>query len=715
MTAVAAEADPYLLPAPAPGSPVVLPERISSANPHPVSRYQDLNWSLAPLIDNPGVHLWKIHWKDCPAQLRGPLRQAAWAMINGELRPTYLQTRGAGARGRSSATTISDTCREWMRFARWLHERGITDIAACAGVEWRDYAAGRVNGVSRDHAVKILGQLTDLWAFDQLTACPSGITRPPWESEGADGYLPAAGGTAGGENTTEPIDPQVIGPLLVWAIRVVEDFSDDILAAWAENRRLTALAGNTVGSAAGKATLEAYLLPLVRSGASLPAVRHKGTFMLARTFIAATTGASPAQLDRFQVRHGSLTALAARRPGPCPLEVPVTGQVNGRPWRQHLDFGEAPELMRHLGTAAAVICLYLTGMRAQEVQGLRSGCCPDPGPGPGGIPGRHLIRSRHYKNVTDADGNHVSAGEDREVPWVAIAPVVRAIRVLERIVPPGELLLSVTHHTFGIQHRRRVGALKAGSLNGRIEDFIAWANREAASCGAPDQVIPEDPCGAIGTARFRRTLAWHVARRSGGLIALAIQYGHMRTILDARTSSGYASRSRDGIHSVLDVETALAAADTAARLEDRLAAGERISGTAARRALAAVAEVPRFEGRLVTKNFTRQATAYLARDGLVLFDNPDGCLICVFKRDTALCEPGPGATAPAQHDCRPGCGNAVRTDQHARDLRERAARTDQLADCAPGPVARRLHAAADRERAAADAHDATAQAAGALT
>jgi integrase len=714
VSAVAAEADPYLLPAPAPGSPVVLPERISPGNSHPVSRYQDLTWSLAPLIDNPGVHLWKIHWRNCPAQLRGPLRQAAWAMINGELRPTYLQTRGAGARGRNSATTISDTCREWMRFARWLHERGITSLAAWTGDEWRDYVAGRVSRVSRDHAVKILGQLTDLWAFDQLIACPSGITRPPWESEGADGYLPAAGRTAGGENAIEPIDPQVIGPLLVWAIRVVEDLSDDILAAWAENRRLTALAGNTAGSAAGKAALEAYLLPLVRSGAPLPAVRHKGTFMLARTFIAATTGASPAQLDRFQVRHGSLTALAARQPGPCPLGVPVTGQVNGRPWRQRLDFGEAPELMRQLGTAAAVICLYLTGMRAQEVQSLRTGCCPDPGPGPDGSPGRHLIRSRHYKNVTDADGNHVSAGEDREVPWVAIAPVVRAIRVLERFVPPGELLLSVTHHTFGIQHRRRVGALKAGSLNGRIEDFIAWANREAARCGAPDQVIPEDPCGAIGTARFRRTLAWHVARRPGGLIALAIQYGHMRTILDARISSGYASRSRHGIHGVLDVETALAAADTAARLEDRLAAGERISGPAARRALAAVAEAPRFEVRLVTKNFARQAAAYLARDGLILFDNPDGCLICVFKRDTALCEPGPDATAPNQPDCRPGCGNAARTDGHALDLRERAARTDQLAAHAPAPIARRLRAAADRDRAAADAHDATAQPAGAL-
>ena len=712
MTA-AAEADSYVLPLPAPGGPVVLPKWISPGNRHPVSRYEDLTWSLAPLIDNPSGHLCSIRWQGCPAPLQDPLRLAAWAMINGELRPTYLHARGPHARGRNSAAGMAETCREWMRLARWLHGRGITSLAACTQTQWRAYAAGRVkDGTSREHVRKVLGNLTDLWAFDQLTARPSGITRPPWETEGINGYLPAAGRAVHGENTTEPLDPQVIGPLLVWAIRVTEDFSADILAAWAENRRLTAFASSTAGSPADTAGLEAYLLPRIRSGSYLPTVRHKGTVTLARNYIAAICGASPGQLDRFGLRHG-LTALAARRPGPCPLSLPVTGQVNGHPWRQHLDFGEAPELMRHLGTAAAVICLYLTGMRPQEVQGLRSGCCPDPEPGRDGIPERHLIRGRHYKNATDADGNHVSAGEEREVPWVAIDPVVRAVRALESIVPAGELLLSATHHNFAFG-RRYAGALKADTLNTRIEDFIAWANREAAAHGIPDQAIPADPCGPVVLSRLRRTLAWHVARRPGGLIALAIQYGHMRTILDARTSSGYASRSRDGIHSVLDVETALAAAETAARLQDRLAAGERISGPTARRAIAAVAEAPRFTGRLVTKNFTRQATAHLARDGLVLFDNPDGCLICVFRHDTALCDPGPGATAPSQHHCRPGCGNAVRTDAHARDLRERADQTDQLADCAPEPVARRLRAAAGRDRAAADAHDTTAQPAEAL-
>ena len=50
-------------------------------------------------------------------------------------------------------------------------------------------------------------------AFDQLSARPNGIERPPWEELGIDDYLPAAT-TAGGENATEPLAEQTIGPLL---------------------------------------------------------------------------------------------------------------------------------------------------------------------------------------------------------------------------------------------------------------------------------------------------------------------------------------------------------------------------------------------------------------------------------------------------------------------------------------------------------------------
>ncbi|MDX3697346.1 DUF6381 family protein [Streptomyces europaeiscabiei] len=99
----------------------------------------------------------------------------------------------------------------------------------------------------------------------------------------------------------------------------------------------------------------------------------------------------------------------------------------------------------------------------------------------------------------------------------------------------------------------------------------------------------------------------------------------------------------------------------------------------------------------------------------MLYDNPDAFLICAFKHDNALCEPEPGAAAPRQYDCRPGCGNTVRTDTHTRQLRERADELDQLAAHSPGPVSKRLRANANRLRETADTHDTTAHTAETLT
>jgi len=84
-------------------------------------------------------------------------------------------------------------------------------------------------------------------------------------------------------------------------------------------------------------------------------------------------------------------------------------------------------------------------------------------------------------------------------------------------------------------------------------------------------------------------------------------------------------------------------------------------------------------------------------------------LICAFKRENAGCDPAPGATAPNQPNCQRGCGNIVRTDSHARGLREHAQEVEELAASAPEPVARRMRASAARHRADADAHDATSQ------
>ncbi|MFC7585576.1 hypothetical protein ACFQYP_18890 [Nonomuraea antimicrobica] len=372
----------------------------------------------------------------------------------------------------------------------------------------------------------------------------------------------------GGENTTEPLAAETMGPLLVWAMRMVDDFADDILAAWAETQRLKAAACSNPSTPAGKAALHAYLDPLINGMAPLPATPNQGRVALARHYVGGKAGASESQIRTFSEQN-DLKAAVGGRPGPCPLNILVTGWIAGGPWREVLDFNEAAGLMRHLGTAAFVVCAYLTGMSPGEVLGLRTGCCPDPKHDEHGNVGRHLIRGRDYKNSVDEHGNHRSAGTEREVPWVAITPVVNAVRVPERMVPEGCLLFDHDAHDLR-KSRPGTGSLKPISLGTRIEAFIAWANAEATTHGLSDQFVPPDPHGPVGTQRFRRSLAWHIARRPNGLVALAIQYGHLRSTF---VSDGYASRSRGGIHELIDVETVRAVADTVADLRDGLQAG----------------------------------------------------------------------------------------------------------------------------------------------
>ena len=212
-------------------------------------------------------------------------------------------------------------------------------------------------------------------------------------------------------------------------------------------------------------------------------------------------------------------------------------------------------------------------------------------------------------------------------------------------------------------------------------------------------MIPADPHGAIGTERFRRTLAWHIARRPGGLVALAIQYGHMRTAV----SSGYAARSRDGIHDLLDIETARATADTLATLHEALAAGTGVSGPAARRAIHAAAQAPTFVGSIRS---TRQAKAILRNPSLAVYNNPNAFLMCVYNRDKALCHRVGTRDTPTLDRCVSTCANIARTDHHAAQLGAQAENLEKQAasKMIPGPLADRLHHRAESLRDLAAQH-----------
>ncbi|WP_329564352.1 integrase (plasmid) [Streptomyces uncialis] len=700
MTA-AVDLDSYVLPLPTPTSPVVSAHLVVPVYAHLNAVYAAPIWPLAPLTANPSSKRPTIHWSTCPARFQDELRLLAWNLINGELRPTFLRERPVRMRGRISAENIRDTVGHWKHLAAWLNDRGVITLGGCSSAVLHDYGQHLLTKhTSRRNVLVILGALTRLWAFDQLSARPAGIERPPWDEFGADDYLLAASaGSSGGENETNPVAEQTMGPLLVWAMRMVDDFADDILAAWAETRRLTRKARRQRSTPAGNKVLNAYIGRLLATGSALPTTERGGKRRLARTYIAAITGASIAQVDRI-ARREQLAAIAAERPGPCPLEIPVRGRIHGQPWRARLDFAEAATLMRHLGTASFTVAAYLTGMRPQEVLGLRTGCCPAPEPGADGVVGRHLIRANEYKTATDEHGHHQSAGVERDVPWVAITPVVNAIRVLERIVPDGHLLFD--HHAHDLRATRPgSGSLTHHTITSRIEDFIAWANTEATAHELSSEIIPPDLHGTIGTGRFRRSLAWHIARRPGGLVALALQYGHLRTAL---VSEGYASRSRDGIHELIDMETVRAVVDTVADLHDDLESGAGVSGPAARHAIKTAAGAPHFAGTAITALSARRL---LDNEDAMLFNNPQALLLCHYKREKALCHRDGVKDTPSLDHCVPGCGNIVRTDRHAALLRFRANTLDVRASASPQPVGDRLRANAARLRAVSDTHDRT--------
>jgi hypothetical protein len=177
----------------------------------------------------------------------------------------------------------------------------------------------------------------------------------------------------------------------------------------------------------------------------------------------------------------------------------------------------------------------------------------------------------------------------------------------------------------------------------------------------------------------------------------------MRTAFDW-TTEGYGSRSRDGIHELIDLETARAVADTVAALHDDLGNGGGISGPAARRAIRAAATAPRFVGTPISLASARKL---LKNEDAMIYDNPHALVLCHYKRDRALCHRGGIKDTPSLDRCVPGCGNIARTDQQAAQLRDRAASLESRAAHVPEPVGDRMRATAARLHEQADKHDRT--------
>ncbi|WP_089107753.1 hypothetical protein [Streptomyces hyaluromycini] len=309
-------------------------------------------------------------------------------------------------------------------------------------------------------------------------------------------------------------------------------------------------------------------------------------------------------------------------------------------------------------------------MRDSEIKHLRRSCVSTQRDADGRIY-RHRLHGLAFKG----EGVHGAAAT-----WIVTAPVARAVAVLERCQPADEPYL-FAHPLKSANHQRHHIAGRVRTSATTIKDIAALAKWINTYCGvhARTDSIPEvgGHLPHLTTRKFRRTLAWFIARRPGGTIAGALQYRHQRI----QMFEGYAGTSDSGFRDEVEAEEAFARGQFLASMgadDDRPA----LTGPAGAEAEARLAELARqtvFDGQVVTDE--ARLRRILARHDTHLY--PGTFITCVYNPDRALCRtPAGAADQPVMADCQPlACRNTALTSANRQAMADHLARLeDALAD-----------------------------------
>ena len=601
----------------------------------------------------------KFRWDSIPEGWEPRLKLYVWHLLNEGSPSSFVFAHGKATSTVLSAIATYRVLGRWRRFVVWLSERGISDLADVNSDLFEHFAASAIHHerVSRSVAKPLLHSISQLWSIAQVYQKVG--PPPPWfGAENIADYLPREAKQS--ENQTPVIPLDTIAVLLTWARRYIENFSDDIISARVERDRLRESVKSTRSRSDPKlGVAKTWFAERVAAGAGIPSVAGKP----AHIYIAAMLGISHSAWSGFahlQPNREALREYTRRHPDPCPLDLEMTGTIDGALWRQSVDYYEVDMEWERLAASALVTIAYLSGMRLNEVLNLRRGCLRRSADG-----GHWVIRGRPADKtspvITRAGG---------QVEWRTIEPAARAIAVLEKMSTSDLLFESAA---LAPNWKRDGDPLD-------VRTATTWLNRFASFCSAstPASLTTAGAESAQLTFRmFRRTLAHYIARQPGGTIALAVQYHHMRAI----TSEGYAARRRDGFPALLEIETARAAAEALADIAESAERTGNVTGAGASRIVAAATRFKNeFGGRKLTD---REARRFLSVSEHRVFPNPQLFVVCNFDPEKALClrsgEREAGSN-PRLTNCQSNCGNVVVTDKMAALATERASALLQLAD-----------------------------------
>ncbi|WP_315068009.1 hypothetical protein [uncultured Microbacterium sp.] len=631
-----------------------------------LSRFADNTWDLTPAVFEEHSTKVSINFLTFEARWRDAIKSYLWSLINDD---EVRAVPGAIPEARPSVRSISLIKSSLTRLFSKLDSLGVTDLQQLDAQRLEDLAIDLGSTSTFAQGRKVLTEVRRLWSYRSVVPRPlKMLPGVPWNGDRATDLLPAPPMRA--ENKTARIADSTLLPLMAWSIRFVEDFSEDILASFREYQRLIVLeyrhrpGEEPVSEAASRGNssrenLAEVLRTLKRMGRGLPGrVLVDGSREVQLNHLGRLAHSNPQWLKK---NHFDLLAeFNLPIDDDAYITVPCSGRLDGAVWRREpLPWAEIPVFATRLQTACFIVIGYLSGMRPGEVLSLTRDCLSHDAE-----TGIWTVTGTRWKAVRDDQGEKRPQGESRETPWVVHPVAARAIQTL-RELHHGELLFPAKLRPQPLRGIRPPENLRSGKartssqLGTDIIEFTAWVNRYVEHTGRID-LIPDDPRGRVNPRRLRRTLAWHIVRRPRGLVAAAIQYGHVATYI----TQGYAGNYASGFPDDLAFERWLARFEELSELDRYASAGGRVSGPAADELVdRASSAKAKFAGRVLP---THRQAASLLNDPLLQVYPGDG-MHCVFNSETALC--ARDAPKPLMSSCQSACSNIARTDADVETLR----------------------------------------------
>lgn len=662
-----------------------------------LSRFGDEVWHLKPAHPDAHVSLPPLSWQRFPPGLVPAFK----AFFLAALDHPYPAGPGVQRPGeRASVATFHYWFTDLRLFAHWLTSRGIAQLCEVTDQDLEAYR-GHVLGLARAAGRKadMLAVIRTLWLYRSHLPAPARLaTAYPWAGASAKNLVALP--PPGRENKTPRIAPATMDGLLAWVLRMIEHAGPDIRDAWLEYRQLDCGIHPSQAGYSGTLgdRLPVFLERTRQAGGCLPG-RPDGHGGAAVNFghILRLAGIPEARRAGLTAAQGKLIAEAGLPVAAGTYLGSITGRINGRPWRQTpITAGELPTLVRLLFAAGFITVCYLSGMRPGEALNLARGC-RDTDPETGEL----LVRGRRGKGFDRTP--YAPAAADPGRAWTVVTSVHTAIALLEDLADGPFLFPAspVSPHALRPNH---ANARSCAAINKDIDDFVTWVN--TAFCRADGTLpIPPDPTKHLHATRLRRTLAYFIVRRPRGLIAAALQYGHVH----AKVTLSYAGDADTSWMNDLAVERLEMVLEQIEQDTALLGSGEHVSGPAAQEYRSRVGCSARFAGQVISqvRNIERLLTQ--ADPGI----HHGEAMTCVWHAPTAACrqarlEAGlPASESPEEAECRSGCRNLAYTDRDiGRQRTQAAAWQAQAADpMAPQPLRDRAAALAGRAQAIIGRHE----------